>query len=244
MRWCGDSVHAFKMVSFCSHSHLCSSSDADELCRCYATASPRTLTITRDYVNLTLIIASTVCKPCVMHLFCMWILTNTSLHCFGRHNEFSLWKHLKSQRNARSDLRHMPVLHLKSVKYCIKESIKISILYTNYYPHLTRTCALYLWRRKLYDAQEFIQDVWSEGLVNDFQRTACSDEQRGDREGLLCGWGVWIWIYIFYFKYRDPKKPTIITRKWSCKSLLQFVTLWVCLLCALMELNAILLGKH
>lgn len=33
-----------------------------------------------------------------------------------------------------------------------------------------------------------------------------------------------IHTYIYYFKYQDPKKPTI-TRKWSCKSLLQFVTL-------------------
>lgn len=64
--------------------------------------------------------------------------------------------------------------------------------------------------------------------MNDFQGTARSDEQRGDS---LEGYSAvgefgfkYTHTYIYYFKYQDPKKPTI-TRKWSCKSLLQFVTL-------------------
>lgn len=67
----------------------------------------------------------------------------------------------------------------EAVTQCVHSKGQL-LLSFSYYPHLTRTCGHYLWRCKLHDAQEFIQAVWFEGIVNDFQRTARSDEQRGE----------------------------------------------------------------
>lgn len=61
--------------------------------------------------------------------------------------------------------------------------------------------------------------------MNVFQRTACSDQQSSDTlKGNFVA-GLWVAFFPFYFKYQDPKKPIVITRKQNTKSLPQFMTL-------------------